>query len=483
MSLSAGQAARRWGGKRDGSVQSGRGISHPSDSHTLARLLIDVLLVALVLCMFVPDGVAFDISLSSRSAVGGGGAINLTPAFAVSILLFPLLIYAGKIRWVWPDLLVVLMFSVHFVSMAMSSPLSRCIEAMGRIVLISAVPYLAGRYVIQDISRLGRILRLLVTAIALMALLAFFESVFRFNIHSHVWGVPYDPHKDIRLGLTRAHGWTSHAIMFGIVNAAFVPLVLVAYREKLPLFGRLPLIKMGILLLGCFFSLSTGAWGPALLSVLFVAWDYYAPFNRKWLWPWTFAILVGGYVVLELLSNRPLMRILMMNLHISNPTAWHYRWLLFERVYSVMPGHWNWGHGLSVPEEFAGSQFSIDNNFLVVLLRYGRIGLGLWIAVSISVLLYTGRAVWVGKPTRLVRLTRAMCFSLLGIILTQTSVALFSMPESLYWLMMGLILGATIRCRREQLINQARFMRSKQKSLMNAQGGEVHPRRRSHASI
>ena len=431
------------------------------------------MLAVLVLCLFIPETVAIFV-----------GSVKLTPVLIVSILLLPMMLISVRIRLVWPDFLVVALFGCYFVSTLYSSTLERSLESVGRIVLLSIVPYFAGRFMALDFNRLKRVLRLLILLTAITALLSVFESFFRFNIHSKIWDFPYRPHHEMRVGLTRAHGWTSHAIMFGLVNASFVPIIAVALKEKLNVAGRLPLLKLFAVSLGCFLSLSTGAWGPAALAMVFLVWDYYSPVRHRHRWLLTFVVLIGGYIVLELLSNRPLMRIIMMNFHISSPTAWHYRWRLYERVYSVMPGHWWWGHGLDTPDEFVGFERSIDNNFLLLLLTYGRIGLIMWISVFVSVLVFSGKAVWASTPTKYIRLTRAICFSLIGIMLTQFSVALFSTPVSLYWLMLGLILGMTLVCRSEQRVLERRRKQQKQRKRRQAKpetpgpyGGAYAPRR------
>lgn len=418
------------------------GIAHStpkSKTTDIFTALTEMLLLVLVVCMFIPETVAVFI-----------GPIKLTPAIIVSMLLFPMMLLTVRIKWVWPDLVVVGLFICYFISKLMSATPERSVEAIGRLLLISLIPYFAGRFIATDPTRMRRVLKLLVSLAAVMAVLSLFESLFRFNIHSMIWPFEYRPHHEQRLGLTRAHGWTSHAIMFGLVNASLIPIVAVAYKEKLGIVGRWPLFKLGALLLGCFLSLSTGAWAPAALAVGFLVWDYYSPMSNRSRWVLTFMVLVLGYFILEMLSNRPLMRIIMMNFHISSADAWHYRWRLYERVYEVMPGHWAWGHGLDTPPEFVGWQRSIDNHFLLVLLTYGKIGLAIWVSVFFSVLLFAGKAVWMSKPTQTVRLTRAICFSLVGIMLTQFSVALFSTPASIYWLLIGLILGLTLVCRKEQ---------------------------------
>lgn len=400
-----------------------------------------LLLVLLIISFFVPESIALQV-----------GQVKLTFTLIFSIFLFPMLLGAGRLRWIWTDFLVVALLACYLVSMAMSTTLGRTIEAMGRTTLIIVVPYLAGRYIMQDLCRMAKLLGLLALMLGITAAFSLLESLARFNIHSVLWDVPYSPHHEKRLGLTRAHGWTSHAIMFGLVNASFLAVILVAAKEKIGVFGRWQWLKFLAIGMGCFLSLSTGAWGPAAIAIMLVAWDYYSPMPHKNRWPITFAVLIIGYFLLEFASGRPLLRIMMMELHLTSADAWYYRWRLYERVFEVMPGHWWLGHGLDTPEAFVGFQRSIDNNFLVVLLKHGMIGLILWIAVPVGAILYAGKVVWVGKPTRLVRISRALCFSLIGIVLTQLSVALFSTPGSFYWLIIGLIVGATMMCRHEKIL-------------------------------
>ncbi|MEM1109249.1 MAG: hypothetical protein AAGH99_11235 [Planctomycetota bacterium] len=378
------------------------------------------------------------------------GSLKITASFGVSMFLFPAIIIWGRIRWVWPDYVVGLLYAVYFICSYRWAPMAEAVETQGRLILGGATPYLVGRYVMQNPARMKRFLTLVVTTIAVLAVPAVFESFARFNIHSTLWGYEYRPHKDLRMGLTRAHGWTSHAIMFGLVNAIFVPLVAVAWLEKRDsIVGGWTLAKICMLMMGAFLSLSTGAWMPAVVSLFMVAWDYRAPLRTAIRWPLTFFVAISGYLLLEYASGRPLLRIAMMKLHISSPEAWFYRWRLYERVYSVMPGNWWLGYGETIPEEFQGLGWSIDNNFLVVLLKYGRIGLIVWVLVALSVFFYGGRAVWARHDTTIVRIARALGFSVIAVCLTQFSVALFSLASVLYWLTIGLAVGAALNCRTE----------------------------------
>lgn len=402
-------------------------LSIPSDEPAW----MGYLLVIFMITLFIPKSVALNL-----------GSVALTPTLASALLLFPVLLFGGRIRFVWPDLIVVLFFLSVFFSIIRSVPFGPGIENFGRTVLIAGVPYLVGRYVGSRPGTFNPFMRRMMTVMAILAVFLLIESVFRINIHSIIWSEPYAPHKDIRLGLTRAYGWTSHSIMLGVSYAVFVPVMLIAAIERMPQFGRYRWLKLGLLFIGVFTSLSTGAWGPAAMAVALVIWDYMKFIKPGTRWAFTFFGSISSYFLLEMLSNRPLLRILMMELHLSDPMAWYYRWRLFERVYAVMPGYEWFGHGLKQPENMIDAwQWSIDNNYLVVLMQYGRMGLTLWIAIAVSVLVYGWKTIWNAPDTPYRRIARAVMFAVVTVGFTQISVAMFSTAEMLNWLFLGLGIG------------------------------------------
>lgn len=397
------------------------------DDPAWMRWLLAIFLVTL----FIPKSVALQL-----------GSISLTPALASAIVLFPVLVTGGRIRFVWPDMIVVLFFISTFYSTIMSVHMAEAVESFGRRVLTGCVPYLVGRYLGSRPQMFNDFMRRVMTILAVLSVFLIIESVFRMNIHSYIWSEPYDPHHEKRLGLTRAYGWTSHSIMLGVSYAVFVPVMMIAAIERMNKLGNLRWFKLGLLLLGVFCSLSTGAWLPAVISIGLVVYDYMkimGPGNR-WL-----LLSIGGsctYLILEVLSGRPLLRILMMELHLSSPMAWYYRWRLYERVYAVMPGFEWFGHGNRTPENLMDAwQWSIDNNYLVVLMQYGRVGLTLWIAIPVSILLFGWNSIWNAPDGPYRRIARAVMFAMVTVGLTQLSVAMFSTAAMLNWLFMGLAVG------------------------------------------
>lgn len=417
--------------RQPGAVRATPALAFPKDDAVLQGLLM-----LLIVSFFAPSEMFMSL-----------GSVNITPTFAVLMLLFPLLLINGRIKWDWPDFAALGIFLCFFVSMILSAEVFEAIESFGRAILTGYAPYIVGRYVIQNPERTKKFLSIVITVTSVLALFAVLESVYRFNVHARFWGLTYRPHDEQRLGMTRAYGWTAHSIMYGLVNAILLPVVVVCIMEKAKFAGRMLWFKLFALLLGCFLSLSTGAWAPALLSVMFVGWDYLFKVKPAVRW----LIAYGGfpltYGVLELASGRPLMRIIMMNFHLSNPTAWHYRWRLYERVFAEMPGHWLFGHGLVTPRSFQrGYTRSIDNHYLYLLLQYGIVGMSAWILVVLLMIGYGARAVWGGLDTPYVRFVRALMFGVIGVLVTQLSVALFSLPETLYWILIGMYVGGVQNC-------------------------------------
>lgn len=399
------------------------------------------LIVCYTLTFFIPEWLSISI-----------GSLNMTPNLALAIVLFPVLLFDGRIRWAWPDAMVMVLFLIFLYTFAISTDLFRAIEGWGRMFLLGAVPYMLGRYVTQNLIRMRAFLTFLITGMAICSIFLILESLNGFNIHSAIWHVASWEYPEKRLGLIRARGFTTHPIMNGLVYVSFIPLVLIVWKEKIGVVGKYPLLKLAGLFVGVFLSLSSGAWIPAMLGVGLVFYEYFFRIGAgaRWLIVWVGAPTL--YYLMEIVANRPVLRVLMMELHLSSHDAWYYRWMLYQRVYGVMPGHWLTGHGLNTPMEFVGTwNASIDNQYLVVLLKHGQVGLVAWIAMMALVILYGGRAVWGNGDGPLVRLSRGVMLAIPMIGLAQLTVALFSQATLIYWLAMGMSVGMAQACKQAMM--------------------------------
>jgi hypothetical protein len=368
----------------------------------------------------------------------------------MSLILCPWLLASSVIHWSWPDKVAVATLVAWFVSNALSADIFRALEASGRVFVDCFTPYLLGRFIALNRSRLRKALTFLAGLMTLGAVLVVIESFAEWNVHQVFWGniTPVGTVFDEkRLELTRAMGWTSHPIMLGLAYGTLLPVVMQDALHGTRWTGKFAWIKTAATLAALFLSLSSGAWILGALAMGLLIVDRMPALAARVKWS---AVFVGAplmYAALEGLANRPLLRILMMKLHLSSPMAWYYRWRLYERVYASMPGYWWLGHGLAIPEEFARtSGWSVDNQYLCLLLLHGYVGMIMWILAMAAVFFHNSKIVWMGPDTDLVRLTRAIRIAILASSLAQLSVALFSTANILLWLFMGLAVGLGQLC-------------------------------------
>lgn len=384
------------------------------------------LIVVFVLAWFIPRPICFNV-----------GSLDITPQRIVGIILFLDIVFRKRIKWSWVDLVALGPFLTMFICTLISVGSGRAIESTGRSMLDLLTPYLIGRSIAEHPAMLRWMVRFILHCLALLATLLALESLGRINIHCLIWGVPYTPHPVIRFGMTRAHGWTSHAIMLGLTYAAFAaPAATFALEETKQSLKKW--LFFGLILSGVFFSLSTGSWFTAFVALAFLCWDRCGPGSRKARWQVGAMCAIGGYLALEVLTNAPLGLALMYHIRFLSK-GWLYRWMLWERVTNVMPGHWLFGYGEALPEEFTGGiGWSIDNHYLVLLLMQGWFGLGMWLIFNGVVLWRNIKHTWLKRDDAYTRILRSFGFSVIGFLAAGLTVAFFSTAAVMLFLAMGI---------------------------------------------
>ena len=129
-----------------------------------------------------------------------------------------------------------------------------------------------------------------------------------------------------RLGLHRVQGYFSHPIHYGLFCSVAMSLIFVGMRNIMSLGKR---VAGGMVItLGVFLSLSSGALLALLLQFALITWNYMLR-NVKRRWLLLLGLFVLAYVVVDLLSNRTPIRVLMSYATFSAHTA-YYRSIIFE---------------------------------------------------------------------------------------------------------------------------------------------------------
>lgn len=379
-----------------------------------------------ILTWFIPRPIYFALE-----------TLDITPQLFMGMILFTDILVNRRVQWTRIDILLFGLLFVNFLCLDISSGIYRAIESTGRIILELITAYMIGKSISQHSELLYSILRMIFLCLALLAPFLLLESLYRVNIHCIFWGYSYTPHHEIRWGMTRAHGWTTHSIMLGITYAAFVaPALTLTLDSTIEKFKNW--LTIFLLLSGVFFSLSTGAWNVAFFGLLLMFIDRHGSSNRRQKWKFIGFCAIAGYIILWLFSDSHPLLALMYHIQFLS-SGWLYRWQLWERVIDVMPGHWLLGYGENMPEEFAGTiGWSIDNHYLVLLIQQGWLGLGTWLAFNISVLKSNIENHWIAGDDLHARLLRSCGFTIIGFLFSGLTVSFFSTAAVMLFLLMGI---------------------------------------------
>ena len=236
-----------------------------------------------------------------------------------------------------------------------------------------------------------------------------------------------------RLGLHRVQGYFSHPIHYGLFCSVAMSLIFVGMRNIMSLGKR---VAGGMVItLGVFLSLSSGALLALLLQFALITWNYMLR-NVKRRWLLLLGLFVLAYVVVDLLSNRTPIRVLMSYATFSAHTA-YYRSIIFEwGLINVMNnpllglGFRDW-----IRPSFMHSG-TVDNFWLVMAMRYGIPGF-LLIAAGYA------DAIWrVGRQkmtlgTTLSDMRLAWMFTFVGLSFTLVTVHIWTSVYSFVFFMLG----------------------------------------------
>ncbi len=277
------------------------------------------------------------------------------------------------------------------------------------------IPYLLGRCVFESIQDLRRLTSVMAWVCVILSVLAIIECVTRVNILNlalgHIGSLQGE--NDIRWGLKRAEGPASHPIFFGMMLVMLLPWGLEAAR--LAANGQGPKWWKAVPWITGLAICSPMSRGPQIGLMICLVVTF---FLRNPAWRRTFAVAALLVCVVGAVAYKPLIaalhvwanedqqakEIVMIN---GNPVEYsgtNHRMLQLT-VYEKAALNAGWGgYGAmcirvstepsKIPyvEEHLREKFiSIDNHYLLMLLRTGYSGIGLFILLGICALCYLVR--------------------------------------------------------------------------------------------
>lgn len=249
------------------------------------------------------------------------------------------------------------------------------------------------------------------------------------------WGGQGDAVRQ-RLGFYRTYNCMPVHILYGIFfmqATAFVTCVYHSWKDRRMLWW----IGLGCLILGVFTSLSSG---PYLALVVFGGFLYLYRIRRYWRPMVIVMLLIIGFV--EVASNRHFYDVIS-RFTLNSASAWYRSRLMDVALFEGgMSGHWLLGHGFDVDPGWSAkidrrNHTDIVNHYLVVLSRFGLVGL----APFFGILVTAYRALYRAFRRARDRESRWMVWSLFSglsaLLVVFFTVSLFGQPQTFFYILLA----------------------------------------------
>jgi hypothetical protein len=373
------------------------------------------------------------------------GTIDFSAGRIVILALYAKLFFATSLprnfKMVWMDKLIIVFFIAQLAAGAVNVPMSRLLENRAGAVCDLVLPYFAARMIITRKEDLILLLKgVMVMAIPLAAL-GLYQSVTGDNplggLRAYAsWGATQaNQSAQRRYGFYRATVTFPQPIMFGLFFAMFGPICVGLYHYcKKNLLYPVGIAAMGI---GAWCCMSSGPIFAAGLAAMFIV-----LYRYRQHWKTLLAIVIVMCATVEIISNRHFWEVIDRFTY-SGSTAWYRGRLIQVALFEGgMRNHWLTGYGYRDPNwgpRLDGRSYSdVVNHYLVILCRYGLVGL---IPFLIIIFVAAKRLVQAWKfnhPPRDMWLLWCFAGAMFGNLLAMNTVMLFGPPRTIFYLMLAL---------------------------------------------
>lgn len=364
---------------------------------------------------------------------------------AVFVKLFLLTDLPSRFKFIWLDKIVIIYFIAQILAgTTTAQSLTAFLENRAGAVFDMVLPYFAIRVIMTSREQYYTLIKGILIIAAPLAIVGayqcmtgnnpvgFLRDYFAWVRYGRIWAeIP-------RFGLYRADVVFPHPIIYGLFFAMFGPIcagILGDAKKRRPVHW----IGLGLMVVGVFSSLSSGPALAALLSIPFIAFYRW----RKY-WKPVVAVIIIMCGSVEVISNRHFYDVLG-DFTLNPNSAWYRSKLIDVALFEGgMSGHWLTGFGYGVdtgwgPKIDKRSSTDLVNHYLLVLSRYGLIGLLPFIAVVASAvkrLIYAYHLSVCDSDKWLVWCLSAGLFGLAGALM---SISLFGQSTTVYYMMLGFV--------------------------------------------
>ncbi|MEI4488213.1 hypothetical protein V8J36_18625 [Frigidibacter sp. MR17.14] len=330
----------------------------------------------------------FTVLMPIRFSVGGTVLSPIRVYLLIAILPCAIQVFSGRLGRV---MLVDWLFLAYGFWLFMSLVIT---TSGGRIPFagITAVElvggYFVGRFLVRTETDYRRMIRFVVIAIACLMPFAVYESftgkLVIPDLLRPVFDTPYRGRSAYgRWGLERVYGVFEHPILWGLFCS--MPLANAVMLSRGKISKMIP--GAGLAIYGTFISLSSAPLLSIMLQVMMLAWG----FVMRGRWKLLLILTGAAYVVIDMLSNRTPVTLLIGTLTF-NPGTGYTRIAIFDYAWAgVKTSPWI-GLGFQDWDRPGWLTTSVDNFWLMIAVRCGIVGAGLLMAAFLMHLVLLSRA-------------------------------------------------------------------------------------------
>ncbi|RLT93661.1 MAG: O-antigen ligase domain-containing protein [Ketobacter sp.] len=248
-----------------------------------------------------------------------------------------------------------------FLALWLNHDLALGLETGGINFIELTAPFFIVAAYAKDLRRYEKMIKILMIQVCLLLTISLPETVTGFNwfrtLTDAIFG-GWHVHIDPRFGFDRAMATFDHPIINGVVSSSIIGFVYFCTRWWMTAF---PVVATAT-------SLSSGAIASIMTQFMLMGWERFVKVRKRWLI--LFGILFGIYLAAEFISNRSGVMAILSVLVFSPGTAYnrYYIWIYGTENVANNPF---FGLGLNDWERPSYMGASIDNYWLVIMMRYG----------------------------------------------------------------------------------------------------------------
>lgn len=283
-----------------------------------------------------------------------------------------------------PDYMLFIYSLWATISISLIHGFENSIEPSGILIAETMGPYLIARKYIRSRSNFYSAVNTLSICVITMIPFAMFESLtatpILLDIFQNFISVYPNVTMQPRLGFDRAQVVFEHPILFGVFCASAFSLTYYTLKNK---------FRAILVALATFFSLSAGALISLTLQIGLILWDICTKkIKNRWN---IFAFLtIISYIFVDLLSNRSPVQVFISYLTFNVGNAYN-RVLIWRYGTASVAEHPIFGIGFNEWDRAFWMSTSMDNFWLVIMVRHGLPAFALFAGAALLILIRLGR--------------------------------------------------------------------------------------------